>query len=31
MRERVRRLGGELRVESVPGTGTSVRARLPLH
>jgi signal transduction histidine kinase len=30
MRERVRRLGGELRVESVPGTGTSVRARLPL-
>jgi signal transduction histidine kinase len=30
MRERVHRLGGDLRVESVPGTGTSVRARLPL-
>jgi signal transduction histidine kinase len=30
MRERMRRLGGELRVESAPGEGTSVRARLPL-
>jgi signal transduction histidine kinase len=30
MRERMRRLGGELQVESAPGAGTSVRARLPL-
>jgi signal transduction histidine kinase len=30
MEERVRRLGGELQVESVPGSGTSVHARLPL-
>jgi signal transduction histidine kinase len=30
MRERVRRLGGELRVHSVVGVGTSVHARLPL-
>jgi signal transduction histidine kinase len=30
MRERMTRIGGELRVESVPGSGTSVHARLPL-
>lgn len=30
MRERVRRLGGELRIQSVVGVGTSVHARLPL-
>jgi signal transduction histidine kinase len=30
MRERMRRLGGELRVESVVGAGTSVHAHLPL-
>jgi signal transduction histidine kinase len=30
MRERMHRLGGELRVDSVPGAGTSVHARLPL-
>lgn len=29
MRDRVRDLGGTLQVESRPGTGTSVRARLP--
>lgn len=31
MSERMRRLGGELQVESVPGAGTAVRARLPVH
>jgi two-component system NarL family sensor kinase len=30
MRERMRRLGGELRIESVVGAGTSVHAQLPL-
>jgi signal transduction histidine kinase len=30
MTERVERLGGELRIESQPGRGTRVRARLPL-
>jgi signal transduction histidine kinase len=30
MRERAERLGGALRVESVPGQGTSVLAKLPL-
>ncbi|HEX4679776.1 MAG TPA: ATP-binding protein [Gaiellaceae bacterium] len=30
MKERMRRLGGELRVRSAVGEGTSVRARLPL-
>jgi two-component system sensor histidine kinase UhpB len=31
MRERALRLGGELEVESVPGEGTRVRLRLPMH
>jgi two-component system NarL family sensor kinase len=30
MRERARLLGGELRVESAPGAGTRVLARVPL-
>jgi signal transduction histidine kinase len=30
MRERVDELGGSLLVESAPGSGTSVEARLPL-
>jgi signal transduction histidine kinase len=30
MKQRMTRLGGELRVESVPGSGTSIHARLPL-
>jgi signal transduction histidine kinase len=30
MRERVELVGGELEVESAPGRGTEVRARLPL-
>jgi signal transduction histidine kinase len=30
MRERMHRLGGELQVDSVPGSGTSVHAHLPL-
>jgi signal transduction histidine kinase len=29
LRDRVRAIGGELTVESIPGTGTTVRARLP--
>jgi signal transduction histidine kinase len=31
MRERALRLGGELEVESVPGEGTRVRLRVPMH
>jgi len=31
MRERTRGAGGELRVESTPGTGTRVTAEFPLH
>jgi signal transduction histidine kinase len=30
MHERVRLLGGEFEIESKPGDGTTVRARLPL-
>ena len=30
MRARARRLGGELAVESAPGAGTLVRARVPM-
>lgn len=31
MRERMRRLGGELLVQSAVGAGTSIHARLPIH
>jgi len=30
MRERVRRIGGQLEIESAPGQGTVIRARVPL-
>ena len=29
MQERVRMLGGELEIDSTPGSGTEVRGRLP--
>ncbi len=31
MQERVRSLGGELTIESAPGEGTCIRARVPAH
>jgi signal transduction histidine kinase len=31
MEERVKRLGGTISIESQPGTGTTIRAELPLH
>jgi len=31
MQERVKSLGGELRIESTPGKGTCIQARVPVH
>ena len=31
MQERVKSLGGELRIESAPGKGTCIQARVPVH